>query len=111
MVIPSPIEGAGQGGGEPIQLDHAGAATPPGLALGRSGHLRLRLALGPDALQQHRRRLVVGVLGHQPAGERLLEDALPQPLRPGQAGLHRRLRLLHHRQPPLHLRHDAPLLG
>ena len=58
----------------------------------------------------NRYRLVVGVLGHQLAGEGLFEDALAHLVGALQAGLHRRFRLLDHRKSPLHLSHDAPLL-
>ena len=70
-----------------------------------------RRPLGPDPLQKDRRRFVVGVLGDQLTGKRLLENALPQPLGPLEAGIHGGVGLLDDRQPPLHLGHDAALLG
>ena len=78
--------------------------------LRRGRLLLLRLALGTDTFQQDRGRLVVRVLGHQVAGEGLLQDALAQPLGTLQAGIHRRFRLLDDPQPPLHLGHYTALL-
>ena len=70
-----------------------------------------RLPLGADALQQHRGGFVVGVLGHQLSGKRLLEDALTQPLRPLQVGRHRGFGLLDNRQAAFHLGDNAVLFG
>ena len=48
-------------------------------ASGAPGRLsRQRRRPRPDALQQHRRRLVVGVLRHQLAAERALQNRLPK---------------------------------
>ena len=60
--------------------------------------------------QQHRRRLIARVLRHKLALEGALENALPQPLRSLEAGLYRRLCLLHHGQPALCLSDNAVLL-
>ena len=52
-----------------------------------------------------------GILGNELAGERLLQDALPQPLDPCQALLDRRLALLDDRETALDLGHNAALLS
>ena len=82
-------------------------ATPV-LALGGVGRAG-RFSLRADALQQRRRRLIVGVLGDQLAGEGLLEDTLAQPLGPLQAGPHGGFGLLDDGQATFYL-HDYPAL-
>ena len=56
-----------------------------------------RGTLGADALQQHRRRFVVRILGHELPGERLLEDALAQSLGSLQSSVNGSFGLLNNR--------------
>ena len=90
--------------GERLTPARSGLAAGLGIGLGC-------LTLHPDAFQQRRSRLVIGVLGDELAGERLLEDALPQPLGSCKVDLDRGLGLLNDREPSLYLGDDAALLG
>jgi hypothetical protein len=56
----------------------ASSSGPWLLALARCMQRILRFALGPDALEQHGRRLVVGVLINQLPVERPFEDGLAE---------------------------------